>query len=295
MGVLRILGNDMNTREKQVLWDICEKTAFHAGVLFLGALILYPMLWMISNSFKANREIFNTVSLIPSSFHFDNYTRGWLFNGTTTFATFFKNSFFYTGVSTLGAVLSSALVAYGFSRIRFWGNTFWYACMFLTLMLPYQVVMVPQFTIFQKLNWINSFLPLIVPQFCGQAFYVFLMVQFIRGIPSELDQSAMIDGCNKFTIFSRIIMPLIKPALIASTIFSFYWRWDDFLGPLLYLNRPRNFTVSLALRMFSDPQSSTDWSAIFAMGTLSLLPSFIIFFIFQKYIIEGIATSGIKA
>jgi multiple sugar transport system permease protein len=166
--------------------------------------------------------------------------------------------------------------------------------MFLTLMLPYQVVMVPQFILFFKLKWVNTFLPLIVPYYGGQAFFIFLMVQFFRGIPSELDESAMIDGCNKFTIYSRILFPLIKPALITSTIFSFYWRWEDFLGPLLYLNSPRNFTVSLAMRAFSDPGSSTDWGAIFAMGTLSLMPSLIIFFIFQKYIVEGIATSGLK-
>jgi multiple sugar transport system permease protein len=200
----------------------------------------------------------------------------------------------YTSVSTIGAVLASAAVAYGFSRIRFWGNKIFYGIMFLTLMIPYQVIMVPQFIIFQKIGWVNTFLPLIVPQFGGQAFFIFLMVQFIRGIPKELDQSAMIDGCNKFSVFIRIIFPLITPALITSTIFSFYWRWDDFLGPLLYLNRPRNFTVSLALRMFSDPVTSTDWGAIFAMGTLSLIPVFLIFIVFQKYIVEGMVTTGIK-
>ncbi len=201
------------------------------------------------------------------------------------------NSFIITGLSTLGAVLMSSLTAYGFSRIRFRGSTFWYSCMFLTLMLPYQVVMVPQFILFSRFGWINTFLPLIVPHWGGGAFFIFMMV---HGIPKELDESAMIDGCNKFMIFSRILFPMIKPALISSAIFSFYWRWEDFLGPLLYLNRPRTFTVSLAMRMFADP-TSADWGAIFAMGTLSLLPSLIIFFIFQKYIVEGIATTGLKA
>jgi multiple sugar transport system permease protein len=250
---------------------------------------------MVSNSFKDAQEIFNSYSLIPKEFTPDNYVRGWAFNKSTTFTTFFANSFFYAGTATIGAVLSSALVAFGFARLRFRGSNFWYACMFLTMMIPYQVVMVPQFIIFYKLGWVNTFLPLIVPQYGGQAFFIFLMVQFIRGIPSELDQSAMIDGCTKFTIFVRIIFPLIKPALITATIFSFYWRWDDFMGPLLYLNRPRSFTVSLALRMFADPQTSTDWGSIFAMGTLSLMPVFLIFLIFQKYIVEGIATSGLKA
>ena len=271
-----------------------EAFIFHSLVIVLGFFMLYPVIWMISNSFKTNQEIFNHFSLVPSKFNFDSYIRGWNYNNSISFTVFFGNSFLYTVISTAGAVLASASVAYGFARIRFWGNAVFYGIMFLTLMLPYQVIMVPQFIIFQKIGWVNTFLPLIVPQFGGQAFFIFLMVQFIRGIPRELDQSAMIDGCGKFLIFIRIIFPLIKPALITSAIFSFYWRWDDFLGPLLYLNRPRNFTVSLALRMFSDPATSTDWGAIFAMGTLSLVPVFLIFIVFQKYIVQGIATSGIK-
>jgi multiple sugar transport system permease protein len=256
--------------------------------------MIYPLLWMVSNSFKLQLEIFNSSSLLPNDFTIENYFRGWRFNNSTTFATFFGNSFFYTITATIGAVLSSSLVAFGFSRIKFWGNSFWYACMFLTMMLPYQVVMVPQFVIFYRLGWVNTFLPLIVPQYGGQAFFIFLMAQFIRGIPRELDESAMIDGCNKFVIYIRIIFPLIKPALITATIFSFYWRWDDFMGPLLYLNQPRSFTVSLALRMFADPQTYTDWGSIFAMGTLSLIPVILIFLFFQKYIVQGLVTSGLK-
>jgi multiple sugar transport system permease protein len=270
-----------------------DTIVFHGVVLFIGFFMLYPLLWMALGSFKPTEEIFGTISLIPKKFTFQNYIRGWKYNGTTSFTTFYKNSIIVTGFSTLGAVLVSSLAAYGFSRIHFRGNSFWYACMFLTLMLPYQVVMVPQFILFFRMGWVNTYLPLIVPHYGGQAFFIFLMVQFFRGIPHELDQSAMIDGCNKFTIYSRILFPLIKPALITSTIFSFYWRWEDFLGPLLYLNRPRTFTVSLAMRMFADP-TYTDWGAIFAMGTLSLVPSLVIFFIFQKYIVEGIATSGLK-
>ena len=155
--------------------------------------------------------------------------------------------------------------------------------------------MIPQFILFHQLNWINTFLPLIVPMFCGVPFFIFLMVQFIRQIPLELDNAAKIDGCNKFMIYYKIILPLTKPALITTTIFSFYWRWDDFIGPLLYLNKPKLFTVSLALRMFSDPMSSTDWPAIFAMGTLSLIPIVIIFLLFQKYLVQGIVTTGLKS
>jgi len=280
----------LNRKTKYLL----GQTIFHIVVILLGFLMLYPILWMISNSFKTNAEIFGSSSLMPKSLSLEHYIRGWRFNNTITFTTFFKNSFYYTILSTFGAVIASSLVAYGFARVPFRGRSFWYACMFLTMMIPYQVVMVPQFIIFHKIGWINSFKPLIIPQFAGLPFFIFLMVQFIRQIPYELDDSAKIDGCNRFMIYSRILFPLIKPAVITSTIFSFYWRWDDFLGPLLFLNKPRLFTVSLALRMFSDPQTSTDWSAIFAMGTLSLLPVLIIFLVFQKYIVQGLATTGLK-
>jgi multiple sugar transport system permease protein len=283
----------MTKTQTRQIKNIRDGVIFHAVVFFIGIFMLYPLLWMAFGSFKPTEEIFGTLSLIPKHFTFQNYIRGWRYNGMTSFTTFYLNSLIVTGFSTLGAVLMSSLAAYGFSRIHFRGNKFWYGCMFLTLMLPYQVVMVPQFILFFKLGWVNTYLPLIVPQWGGQAFFIFMMVQFFRGVPMELDQSAMIDGCNKFTIFSRILFPLIKPALITSTIFSFYWRWEDFLGPLLYLNRPRTFTVSLAMRQFADP-TYTDWGAIFAMGTLSLVPSLVIFFIFQKYIVEGIATSGLK-
>jgi multiple sugar transport system permease protein len=285
----------MNKTQARRLRNIRNESIFHIVVLIIGTFMLYPLLWMIFGSFKPTTpEIFGTLSLIPSRFTLQNYIRGWQYNNITTFATFYKNSLIVTGFSTLGAVLMSSLAAFGFSRVYFRGRTFWYSCMFLTLRLPYQVVMVPQFVLFFKLGWVNTFLPLIVPQWGGQAFFIFMMVQFFRGVPMELDESAMLDGCNKFTIYSRILFPLIKPALMTATIFSFYWRWEDFLGPLLYLNRPRIFTVALAVRMFADP-AQTDWGAIFAMGTLSLVPSLTIFFFLQKYIVEGIATTGLKA
>ena len=283
----------MTKRQIKQLKNVRDAVIFHGIILVIGFFMLYPLIWMISGSFKPMEELFGTLALMPKQFTLDNFVRGWRYNNTTTFATFYKNSFIVAGFSTFGAVLMSSIVAYGFSRIRFKGRNFWYSCMFLTLMLPYQVVMIPQFILFSKIGWVNTFLPLIVPQFGGQAFFIFLMVQFYRGIPIELDESAMIDGCHRFTIYWRILLPLVKPALITSTILSFYWRWDDFLGPLLYLNRPRNLTVSLALRNFADP-TWTDWGAVFAMGSLSLMPSLIIFIVFQKYVIEGIATQGLK-
>jgi multiple sugar transport system permease protein len=273
---------------------IRNEVLFQVFLFALGLIMIYPILWMVSNSFKANTEIFGSASLIPRKLLLENYTRGWRFVGSLTFTTFFKNSLFYVTLAAIGTVFSSAFVAFGFARVRFRGRGIWFALMFVTLILPYQVIMIPQFIIFRKLGWVNTFAPLIVPMFLGQPFFIFLMVQFIRGIPIELDESAWIDGCRMFGIFTRIIFPLITPAVITTAIFSFYWRWDDFLGPLLYLNKPRLYTVSLALRMFSDPNTSTDWGAIFAMGTLSLVPILAVFILFQRYLVEGISTTGIK-
>lgn len=267
---------------------------YHLFVILFGILMIYPVLWMLFSSFKDNTEIFGTASLIPKHFRLDSYVRGWQGVGGLPFGVFFKNSFYYVILATIGTVFSSAVVAYGFARIKFFAKNFWFVCMLLTMMIPYQVVMIPQFILFFKIGWVNSFLPLIVPMFCGQPFFVFLMIQFIRGLPLELDESAKIDGCGRFRIFSKIIFPLISPAIITTTIFQFYWRWDDFLGPLLYLNKPRLYTVSLALRMFADPATATDWGGMFAMGTLSLVPIFIIFISFQRYLVEGISTTGLK-
>lgn len=267
---------------------------YHFFIIGFAFVMVYPILWMVFSSLKENTEIFGTASLIPKTLRFDNYIRGWRGVGGVSFDVFFKNSFYYVILATLGTVISSAVVAYGFARIKFFGKGFWFVCMLLTMMLPYQVVMIPQFILFFKIGWVNSFKPLIVPMFLGQPFFIFLMMQFIRGLPLELDESAKIDGCGRFQIFTRIIFPLISPALITTTIFQFYWRWDDFLGPLLYLNKPVNYTVSLALRMFADPMTTTDWGAMFAMGTLSLIPIMLVFALFQKYLVEGISTTGLK-
>jgi len=281
-----VLRPRMRLRPKRIL--------FHVFVWAFGFVMIYPVLWMIANSFKTSAEIFGSASLWPQNFILDNYVRGWHYTGRPTFTAFFTNSMIYSVLATIAAVLSSSFIAFGFARIRFRGQKLLYACMIATMLVPFQVLMVPQYIIFNRLGWVNTFLPLIVPMAGGVPFFIFLMVQFIRQIPIEIDDSARIDGCGHFQIYSRIIFPLVKPALVTATIFSFYWRWDDFIGPLLYLNRPRLYTVSLALRMFSDPQTATDWPAIFAMGTLSLIPIVIIFFLFQKNIVQGITTTGFK-
>lgn len=268
---------------------------YHFFICLFGFVMIYPFLWMVLSSFKPSNEIFRTAAqLIPSNFYFQNYPTGWKGFAGISFATFFKNSFVICIVGTIGSVLSSTLVAYGFARLRFRGRGVWFACMLVTMMLPFQVIMIPQYIIFQKLDWIGTFLPMIVPSFFGGAFFIFLTVQFIQGIPRDLDEAAKIDGCSVYSIFWRIIVPLIIPAMVTNAIFSFMWKWDDFLASLLYLNKPSNYSVSLALKLFADPTSQSDWGAMFAMATLSILPIFIIFVFFQKYLVEGISTEGLK-
>lgn len=281
----------MNTRTKRTI----KKTIQHTLMIAFTLLMIYPLTWMISSSFKESSQVFvDAHNLIPKDWKFRNYLEGWEGFAGISFKTFFKNSFVITIISTFGSVTTSTIIAYGFSRIRFIGRNFWFVCMMLTLMLPFEMVMIPQYIMFNKFGWIDTYLPLILPTFFGTPFFIFLIMQFIRSIPRELDDAAKIDGSSSFGIFFRIIVPLVVPAMMTSAIFSFYWRWDDFMSPLIYLSTPEKYPVSLALKLFADPDSVTNWGAMFAMSTLSLVPIFVIFFFFQRYIVEGISTSGLK-
>jgi multiple sugar transport system permease protein len=274
---------------------LLRSVIYHAVVLGFSYVMIYPVLWLFASSFKGPAEIWTDIgSLIPRGFTFENYIKGWSGFGGITFSTFYLNSFIYAGVGTLAVVLSSAIVAYGFSRIRFFGRSFWFTCMLMTLMLPIQAQIIPQYIMFSKLDMINTFYPLLLPKFCGHAFFIFMIMQFIRGIPRELDEAAKIDGCNQLGIFLQVILPLTLPALITSAIFSFYWSWEDFLLPLVYLTEPKLYTISLALRSFADPSATTPWGEIFAMSALSLVPVFVLFIAFQRYLTQGIATTGLK-
>ncbi|MBS5062227.1 MAG: carbohydrate ABC transporter permease [Hungatella hathewayi] len=272
------------------------KIVYHVLVCGFGLVMIYPLVWMIMSSFKETNTIFQTAgTLIPEKFVLSNYITGWKGFAKIGFGTFFQNSLFIAVVATVGTVLSSAFVAYGFARCKFRGRRILFVAMLLSMMLPAQVLMIPQYLWYQKLGWVGSYLPLTIPYyFAIQGFFVYLIMNFIEGIPRELDEAAKIDGCSYYSIFTRIIMPLITPALITSGIFSFMWRWDDFLSALLYINESAKYPVSLALKLFCDPGSSSDYGAMFAMATLSILPAVLIFIFFQKYLVEGISTSGLK-
>jgi multiple sugar transport system permease protein len=267
----------------------------HAVLIGGGFCMVYPLLWMIGASFKPDAEIFTDLSPIPKTLDFSNFARGWTLGTGTSFTTFYLNSFIVCMGAIVGNLLSCSLAAYAFARINFRFRKFWFAMMLGTLMLPFHVTVVPQYIIFNMLGWTNTFLPLIVPKFFAvDAFFIFLMVQFIRGLPVELEQAAMVDGCGRIQIFALIILPLLAPALVTTTIFTFIWTWNDFFTQLLYLNTEKNYTVSLGLRQFLDSSGQSAWGPMFAMTTLSLVPVFIVFLFFQRRLVEGIATTGLK-
>jgi len=267
-----------------------------AHVVLIGAsiIMLYPLLWMLSGSVRPENEIFAAGSLWPSSFSIDAYFRGW--NGLRVgFGTFFMNSLIVSSLSIVGNLITCSLAAFAFARLEFKGRNFWFAMMLGTLMLPYQVTLIPQYVLFHQLNWINTFLPLVVPKFlAADAFFIFLMVQFFRGIPKELDEAAQMDGCSPWRIYWKILLPLSTPVLATAAIFTFIWTWDDFFGPLIYLSDTRTYTVQLGLRTFVDSSAESDWGGLFAMSILTLVPVFAFFLFFQRLLIEGIATTGMK-
>ena len=195
----------------------------------------------------------------------------------------------------LGNLIACSMAAYAFARLEFRGKRWWFAIMLLAIMLPIQVIIVPQYILFSQFGWINTFLPLIVPKFLAtDAFFVFLMVQFIRGIPKELDEAARIDGAGHPRIFTQVILPLMIPALATTAIFTFIWTWNDFYSQLIYLTKADLYTTPLALRSFVDQEAGTDWGAVFAMSVVSLLPIFLIFLVGQRFLLRGIAMTGGK-
>lgn len=268
---------------------------YHVSVILIGFVMIYPLLWMLGSSFKPPNEIFIDASrMLPKEFVTYNYSNGWKGFAGYGFSSFFRNSFLISALATAGSLMSSPFIAFGFSRLRFKGKKIWFGLMLLTMMLPFQIIMIPQYILFHSMGWVGTILPLVVSSYFGGAFFIFLIIQFIDGIPRELDESAKIDGCSWYGIYARIILPLIIPAIVTVGIFAFMWKWDDFLASLLYLNAPKQYTVSIALKMFSDPNSGSDWGSMLAMATLSILPILLIFIFCQKNLVEGISSEGIK-
>lgn len=274
---------------------IVSRIATYVFLLLLGILMIYPLIWLFFSSFKPNHEIFGSIKLLPDTWVLDSYSKGWQGGGQFTFTNFLWNTLQMVVPTVLFTVLSSLLVGYGFARFHFRGKKFLFYVMISILLLPSTVIIIPRYLLFRDLGWLDGYLPFIVPAiFAGNPFFVYLMVQFMRGIPQELDNAAMIDGCNSFQILMRITTPLCKPAIFSVIIFQSLWTWNDFFNSLIYINSVRKYPVSLALRMTLDTASKIEWNAVLAMSLVTMIPCALLFFAAQKYFVDGIATTGIK-
>jgi multiple sugar transport system permease protein len=264
-------------------------------LLVLLVLVLYPLIWLLATSFKPTDEIASSVSIIPDQPTLNNYVRGWTGLETVSFARFFVNSTVIATGVVIANCASCVVTAFAFARLRFPLRGMWFAIVIGTLLLPHHVLIVPQFVLFKFLGWIDTPLPLIVPKLLAtEAFFVFLMVQFMRGIPRELDEAAKMDGCSPYGIFRHVMLPLARPATVTTAIFSFIWTWNDFFTQLIYLNSPDNYTVPIGLRLFIGGEGQTELGPMFAMSMLSLVPVFLFFLAFQRLLVEGINTAGLK-
>lgn len=283
-----MVGERKNKRLNSVL--------FHVFSCLLGFIMIYPLLWLLASSFKSNDTMFyNTYSLIPESWDVvQNYRSGLAGVAGYSFTHFFKNSVIVTLVSVVTSIFSSLLAAYALARVKFRGSGFWFGCVIMTMMIPSQVMVVPQYIILRALHLNDTLAAMVLPWCFGYAFFIFLIVQYMRGVPKELDEAAQIDGCSKIGILFRILVPVVQPAIVSASIFAFYWIWQDFFQPLIFVGSPKNFTIPLALNMYTDPNSFNNYGGLFAMSVVSLIPVIVVFIIFQKYLVEGIATDGIK-
>lgn len=285
----------VETPTKQRL--IGKKASNRIGLIALQILMtiilvsfLVPTLWMISSSLKASTEVFaHPIVWIPKNPQWGNYVE--IFR-KLPFGKFILNTFIVTGMAVLGTIVSSLMVGYAFARLRWPGRQFWFSLMIATMLLPEVITIVPRFLIFRELHWIDTFKPLIVPYWlCATTLYVFLVHQFFRGLPMELEEAALIDGANRFQILTQILLPLSKPVIATIAVFSLIQHYNSFLEPLIYLNSMDNWTLALGIRALND-SNVQNWELVFAAGTLMLAPVLVVFIVAQRYFVQGIAMTG---
>jgi len=267
----------------------------YSVLIALGFLMLYPLLWMIAGALKPNHEIFSGIGLIPQAPTVEGVAKGWKTSTEYTFSTYFSNTFRIVVPKVILTVISSVLVAFGFARFHLPGRRLLFGLLIATVLLPKSVLLIPQYLMFRELGWLDTFLPLYVPSaFATEGFFVFLVVQFMRSFPPEMEEAAVIDGCNSLQVLWHIVVPVIMPAIISVALFQFMWSMNDFLGPLLYLSSVGNYPISLALKISIDVTEATAWNEVLAMSTLALLPSVLVFFFAQRYFIEGVTLGSVK-
>ena len=264
-------------------------------LIFVGLLMLYPLAWMFSASFKPNHEIFTTLGLWPAHATWDGFINGWKTGTEYHFGHYMLNTFKYVIPKVVLTIISSTIVAYGFARFEIPWKKFWFATLITTMLLPSTVLLIPQYLMFREMGMLNSYLPLYLPlAFATQGFFVFMLIQFLRGVPRDMEEAAQIDGCNSIQVLWYVVVPILKPAIISVALFQFMWSSNDFMGPLIYLNSTKKFTASLGLRMIMDTESGFDWNKTLALSVITLIPSLVIFFLAQDQFVEGIAAGGVK-
>ncbi|MBS7458176.1 carbohydrate ABC transporter permease [Coralloluteibacterium stylophorae] len=264
-------------------------------LVVVGLLMLYPLFWMVGGAFKPNHEIFGSIGFIPQDPTLEGVREGWRTSTEYSFATYLANTFRIVIPKVIVTVISSVLVAFGFARFNVPGKKLLFAALIATVLLPKSVLLIPQYLMFRELGWLDTFLPLYVPSaFATEGFFVFLIIQFMRGLPRELEEAAVIDGCNSLQVLWHVVVPLLVPAMIAVALFQFMWTMNDFIGPLVYLSSVEHYPVSLALKMSIDVTEATSWNQILAMSTIALMPSLILFFLAQKYFVEGTTAGAVK-
>lgn len=270
---------------------LLQQTGAHLVLIFFGIIFILPFLWMLSSSLKPAADIFQIpVRLIPQTITFENYPES---IQAIRFLRYLGNTFFYAIAIMVGAVLSNVFIGYGFARINWPGRDIIFILVISTMMLPHQVRFIPLFITYSRIGWLDTFNPLVVPAFFGNAFFIFLVRQFMLTFPKELDDAARVDGANELMIFSRIVVPLSKPAIITIAIFEFMHGWHDFIGPLVYLRDPDLYTLSVGLRLYFT-QHGAEWGLLMAASTLFTLPMIVVFFFAQRTFIEGISFTGVK-
>ena len=281
-------------RRRKVKRKTWQTIIWFTVLIVITAVVLYPLVWLLFATFKPTSEFGQNPGILPENPTVGNYLTVMEGIAGIPMWKFFWNSLVLATLAVIGTVLSSALAAYAFARVQFKGLGILFAAMIGTLLLPFHVVIIPQYLLFNTLDMIDTFWPLVLPKFLAtEAFFVFLLVQFMRQMPRDMDEAARIDGAGHLRIFWAIIVPLIKPALITCAIFSFIWSWNDFLGPLIYLTSPENYPLPIALRLWNDQTSTSDYGATVTASFLALVP-ILIFIVFQRFLVDGVATQGLK-
>ena len=264
-------------------------------IAVIGLVLLYPIIWMFFSTFKSNEDIFGSTRLLPSVWHFENYVEGWKGSSRLTYTTFFINTFKLVVPTTLLTVASACLAAYAFARFDFPCKGLLFTVLIGLMMLPGAVVIIPRYLLYNQFHWIDTYMPFYIPALlCCNSFFPYMLIQFLRGIPKELDESAYIDGCSTFRTLVSILLPLMKPALFSAGLFQFLWTYNYYFTSLIFISSQKMYPISLALRMSLDSESVVNWGKVMAMAFVAVLPVMILFFAAQKYFVEGIATTGLK-